>query len=267
MSFAFHQSTEATVPTNPLILRSFSWLCLFLLAAPGTSYAQLGILSERLSIHVNGGIQSGSTEFDIQQPFTVYGEAGQVATDHNIGGGGLFDAGGYVQVWEELRIGATFTYVSTSEEATLTGSVPHPFLTGINRQFGPETIGFDQSERTTHIQAAWVFPMPNYPQLDITLFGGPSFFHVSRSTLSGVTLSETAPPFTSVTAGARTEDFSGNGWGGNVGADVTYNIANGFGVGGFIRFSKGSITLPLLTQEVSLSVGGLQTGGGLRLSF
>ncbi len=60
----------------------------------------------------------------------------------------------------------------------------------------------------------------------------------------------------------------GTGWGFNVGGDASYFLRV-VGVGGFARYGSGKVTIaePMSETEQDVTVGGFQTGGGLRLRF
>ena len=248
-------------------VRTLLWVGLGLALATGTAEAQAGPLNGKLSVHINGGFQSSLEEFRSTFPFSVYGESGRIVTDHRVEGGAIFDAGGYVEVWEQLAVGASYSQLDTSDAVILTGSVPHPLLTGADRAIGPQPVGFEQREQATHIHLAWTLTIPQLDRFDITIMGGPSFFNVTRGALAGIAIRETSPPFMDVTVQTSTEEISGTAWGGHVGADVTYRLTTNVGVGGFVRFTRASVELPLSVDPVSVTVAGLQTGGGIRVRF
>jgi hypothetical protein len=60
-----------------------------------------------------------------------------------------------------------------------------------------------------------------------------------------------------------------SGWGAHFGGDVSWFFTGVVGVGGFARYSTGSVefTDPISDKPVTLKTGGLQAGGGLRLRF
>ena len=252
----------------PHLRRIFVASCLVTLLAGDTAVAQSGTLGRPVSLHLNGGFQSSAAEFRTDLPFTLYGEDGQFQTDHRVEGGAIVDAGGSVTVWRQLALGATFTELRTSDTATLAGSVPHPLVVGRPRSVGSQGLSFEHRERATHIQIAWVFPIGGDERMDLTISGGPSFFSVTRDVLGNFTVTETAPPFSEVLVDVERRENTSNGWGGgHVGADVTYMVTSVFGLGGFVRFATGSVDIPIATDPVPVDVGGVQTGGGIRIRF
>ena len=251
----------------PHLRRIFVASCLVTLLAGDTAVAQSGTLGRPVSLHLNGGFQSSAAEFRTDLPFTLYGEDGQFQTDHRVEGGAIVDAGGSVTVWRQLALGATFTELRTSDTATLAGSVPHSLVVGRPRSVGSQGLSFEHRERATHIQIAWVFPIGDDERMDLTISGGPSFFSVTRDVLGNFTVTETAPPFSEVLVDVERRENTSSGWGGHVGADVTYMVTSVFGLGGFVRFATGSVDIPIATDPVPVDVGGVQTGGGIRIRF
>ena len=241
--------------------------CVFMALSCDTADAQLDALAGRVSLHVNGGFQSSVVEFRAVLPFTVYGEDGRFQTDHRVEGGAIIDAGGSVRMWRQLSLGATFTALKTFDDATLTGSVPHSFLVNDSRTVASQALAFEHRERTTHIHVAWVVSIPGNEHLEVTFSGGPSLFNVMREVVSDISVLETGPPFSEVAVNVGKREHSSNGWGGHVGADVTYMVTTAVGLGGFVRFAAGSVDVPIAGDTASLDVGGVQTGGGIRIRF
>jgi len=68
---------------------------------------------------------------------------------------------------------------------------------------------------------------------------------------------------------ATTERAEKTKLGFNVGADVGYRLSHRVGVGGLVRYSRVSLSLPLAgsASGVSVDAGGLQVGGGVRFYF
>jgi hypothetical protein len=57
---------------------------------------------------------------------------------------------------------------------------------------------------------------------------------------------------------------SGNGFGGNVGADLSTFFSERYGFGVFVRYVAAKVDLP---SASGVTVGGVQAGAGLRLRF
>ena len=227
-------------------------------------------LSGRVQILANGAYQVSSEE--LRQTFSqrAYGEDATFEAVHDIKGGTMLDLGGSVLVWRELSIGAIYTELDQAGTVTLTGSVPHPILFNADRAITPQTLSQTHRERTTHIFASWRVPIPQLDGLDISVYGGPSYFNLTQGLIHDIAVAEAGgPPFSSVNVTeVQVAEQVVNGWGGHVGAEVTYMFSSVFGLGGFVRFSNGSIDVPSSdTETLTVTVGGVQTGGGIRLRF
>ena len=244
------------------------WALVFVADAPVS--AQWETLSGRFTLQINAAWQSSSQE--LRQTFTepVYGETARFEAVHDIKGGAMIDGGGSLRVWRELSIGAIYTELNQADSTTVTGTVPHPILFNTDRAIDPELFSLTHRERTTHIFAAWRVPIPQVEGLDVSVYGGPSYINLTQGTITGVGVAESGgPPFSSVTVtDVPIAEYTRNGWGGHIGVNVTYMVTSVFGVGGFVRFSNGTIELPSPEDStVPTTVGGLQTGGGIRLRF
>ncbi len=115
--------------------------------------------------------------------------------------------------------------------------------------------------------ALWMLPLGE--KFDIAVFAGPTYFKLSQGTIGEVTTSEVGPPYTSVKLNVPavvTTDASK--WGVNVGADATYKFMRNFGVGGFVRWAGTKVDItPANGTAISVNVGGVQYGAGLRVRF
>ena len=245
-------------------------LSVLLLAAPDAqaqapdAQARVAGVAGRLFIHVNGASQSGSNRFSERLPFTIYEEHASFDSVHDIIGGGTVDAGGSIGIWRNLAVGASYSEVTTNDSTQVSGSVPHPLFFDSFRQVSSESLALRNRERATHLHAAWIVPLAN--RIELALSGGLSYFQLTQGVVVGVDLSETGPPFTRVNLDAvHTQEQTATAVGGNVGADVAYLITDQLGLGAFVRYATASADVPTPSGEVSVSLGGVQAGAGIRV--
>ena len=239
--------------------------CFLIAVSVSPVEAQEG-LRGRFALHVNFGYQFGSNELREEIEFRAYGETARFLASHDITGGEEVDVGGFVQVWEQLSVGATFSQTERTDTTAVTGTVPHPLQFGLDRSIA-EVVNLSRREKVTHFHIAWLIPLPQVEKLDIRVMAGPTYFNVTQSSVTGVNVSETGPPFETVDVDAVTGELVKNGWGGHIGADISYMVHTYVGVGGFVRFTGGSVDLPKGDTAVTTNVGGFQTGGGVRFRF
>ena len=220
-------------------------------------------------ITINGGLQAASADFSDNIAFShpLFGpEEGDFDARYRGGGDTLLDVSGGVRIWRHLAVGAAVSQFSHEDDAGITGRIPHPFLFDRSRQISGTAAGLARQEMAVHIQAFWVIPAGR--SVDIALFGGPTFFNVTQELVTGVTFDQTYPYNDATFAGASRQPQSAATTGFHVGADVAFYFSNWVGVGGMVRFSRGSVDLD--SQDgggVAIDTGGLQTSGGLRLRF
>ena len=245
-----------------LLLTVVSSVCL---ASP--TFAQFGSLKGRFSVHVNGGYQSGRDTVRRTFVYRAYGEDARFEENHQTEDEGLFDVGGSLQVWQQLRVVVSYSQLAKADATSLTGSVPHPIAGNAPREIAPQDLSLAHKERAIYVSAAWVVPI--LEQLDVAIFGGPSFFNLTQGIVTGVETSERdGPPWAQVVVGGVTSgEFKKNGTGIHVGADVSYMVTPTLGLGGFLRFTQGAIDVPSSGGAQPLNVGGLQTGVGIRARF
>jgi hypothetical protein len=152
--------------------------------------------------------------------------------------------------------------MSSTSDVALDATLPHPVFFDQPRHVTSTQSGAKHSEDVVHINAIWMMPVAN--KLDIGIFGGPSIFAVKQDTVETVTVTETSD-LAHPTVNAPLSRVSKTVVGVNFGADVQYLIGKKWGVGGTLRYSVGSMSLPGGADD--LTVGGFQIGGGGRFRF
>jgi hypothetical protein len=222
----------------------------------------------RLAVHANFGYQFGSEELRQRMKLRVYGEDARFLATHDTVGGLAVDLGGFIDVWARLSVGASYAQTQGSDTTAVTGTVPHPILSSSDRTIAAETLDLAREERSVHIHAAWLIDLP-IDKFDMRVMGGPSYFNLTQGVVTGVVVSEAgSPPFQAVNVDRiATGQVIKNAWGGHAGVDVSYMFMPSVGVGGFVRFARGTVSLPTGDTDVSVTVGGLQIGGGARFRF
>lgn len=226
----------------------------------------------RLRAHVNGAYQSSSRQSEIVTTFRAYGEEARVETREEFQGGGHVDVGAALRVWRALELGGGYTQVSSAGTAVVTATVPHPLDTGNDRTAREPPIGLPHRQRATHLHLAWRLSLSD--RLDVQFSAGPTYFHLLQGVVVVPTASETSgPPFAEVDPRVDRGEHARNGGGYNAGVDLTFMVSSAariprVGVGFFARMTGGSVSLPIdAGRSRRVSVGGFQTGAGLRLLF
>lgn len=227
---------------------------------------------ERLQIHVNGAYQESSRRFETETSLRTYGEQARLLTREEFRGGGNVDIGGSLRVWRRLVLGASFTQVRDAGSAEVTGTVPHPLDRERDRTSPAQTLSLTRNERATHAYLAWRIPL--WASLEGELSAGPSYFSLRQGVVTNLSPIEVSgPPFAEVGLHVGLGELTRSGVGFNAGIDLTYMLTPAtripqLGLGYFIRVTGGSVSLPVTADTWRrVAVGGVQTGGGLRLRF
>jgi hypothetical protein len=217
-------------------------------------------VAERAIVSVNASYLTASRTFDDTRTFDLYAEQASFTTDYQVEARVGVDAGAFVRVWKGLAVGAAFTTHKDDRDLVIEGSLPHPLLFNQPRTIEGTAPG-TREETVVHLQVAWIVPVNR--KLQVVVFGGPSFFTVKQSVVTGISYNEAYPYDVATFSGADVETEKEQKTGFNVGADVGYYFTQNVGVGGLIRFSQTKVTFSL--GEVD--AGGAMIGGGLRLRF
>ena len=258
-------SLKRSVAVGPMVVIAATVPCAIALTSDPVS-AQQATSESRGFISINGGSQATSSDFSYNVPFTLFVEEGDFTADYQIESGPLFDAGGGVRVWRNLAIGGAVSVFSKDTAATVNANLPHPFFFNQDRRVSGTAENLARREVGIHIQALWVVPVNE--NLEVAVFGGPSFFNLSQDLVSEVQFASTFPFDDAEFTGVSTIEASESAIGFNVGVDVGFYFSEHVGAGGLVRFSRASVDLMLSSGDTaSTDAGGFQAMGGLRVRF
>jgi hypothetical protein len=228
--------------------------------------AQTTRRSEKVSVSINVGGQLSSTTFTTTTNTPVYVETATITASYTAPKGKLFDAGFLYRPARNFGVGVAVSSYTERSDAPVKGSIPHPFVFNTPRSLTGTAAGLQRSELAAHIQAAYVIANKRY---DVAVFGGPTIFRVSQDLVSNAVYAETYPYDTVTFTSATTVKAERTKTGFNVGVDAGYRLSPKVGVGGLVRFSRATVSLPLAgsASEVSADAGGPQVAGGVRFYF
>jgi hypothetical protein len=222
----------------------------------------------RLRVHVNAGSQVTSHDMVAQGAFPLYLESATFEVRGETGSGAVIDVGAAYPlrrrfVGGELFGGLSYSRVGGDLGGPLSGQVPHPLIFDSPRPISGSVSGLDHVEHAIHFQAVWLHPISN--RIEIALSAGPTLFIVSQDLVSAISLTEAGSSVS--LAGTTIQNVNDNAAGFNVGMDGSYRLTRRLAVGAFVRYAGGSVDLPAASGNVSLDVGGVQVGAGVRLRF
>lgn len=252
---------------------SMAFLGIVLAEAP--SFAQS---FERAWIDVNFGVAIPAEDsFRMQSSDIRFSEQATFSVDYNLPTGAAFDFGGGFMITPMVGVGVSFTGTAHEEEADLTARIPHPiFANAHGTGTAPTAEKLMRTEGGVNLQVM-IVPLQT-DRLRVRFFGGPTYFRLKQDAVDTIAYSQIFA-LTNTTNNITITSFEGreieeNGWGFHGGGDVSVFFTRVIGIGGFARFSRGSIdlenTIAMSTSDaatVEVKAGGFQIGGGLRLKF
>ena len=232
-------------------------VCGIVLSSATPALAQMQ-WTDRGFLNLSGGIQTGTSDVGNTVTFDQYGETATLVTAQDVKGGPFFEVAAGYRVWRNLAVGASYTFLQSESDATLTGTIPDPILFDTLRNVSTSVTGLKHSESWIAGLLTWGLPITD--KMDILLSGGPAFVTVEQELLTGAAVSEPGPTLTNVAATSLSESAIGF----VVGADVRYMVTSRIGVGAMAKFATASVDL---NDNAKLDVGGFQMGGGVRIKF
>lgn len=227
-------------------------------------------------IDVNFGLAVAATNpFTITRTSIIAQETATQRVEYHLPMGAAFNFGGGFMFTPTFGVGASFAGTAHKDTADMAISIPHPTIANrLATDTSTTTDDLERIESAVHIQAMFATDISD--RVRLRLFGGPTVFRLQQDVVSKIDYFQQWNTFT----GANSVDIlsyeidqiafeDAVGWGGHVGGDVSWFFTRVVGVGGFGAYSHGRISVfDLLSgDEVKLTVGGFQAGGGLRLRF
>lgn len=215
--------------------------------------------TDKAFVSVNFGAQAPSQSLDTTTTPQIYDEPASFASTQDVGGGAFFDIAGGYKVWRNLAVGIGLTHVGSTADLTVNAQIPDPLFFDQPRSVTTSVPDAHHSQTAINFTGTWVMPVTD--KIDVGYQFGPTIFLVSQDLPGVPTISEPGPTITSLPLVGEDKTTVGI----HFGIDVTYMINPRFGVGGIARYSWGSADLP--GTDDSVTVGGFQIGGGLRVRF
>lgn len=225
--------------------------------------AQWRKLDYQYFVDIDGGYQSGSSDYANQTTFSLYGEDGSVESNYKIDrSGGLFNFSAGLLVWNNVGFAVGYSRSAATPSVEVDVSTPHPLFYNQPRS-NIESLDLSRSTSMAHFMAVYKLPLSS--KMELTVTGGPTRLSVKQPVVMNVDRTEGVWPYTTLADVAlATEPISKIGVGFNVGADLTYMLYRNYGAGVFVRYAGGKIDFPVMDGLGGFDVGGLQVGGGLR---
>lgn len=251
-------------------------VCLFLAASARDAAAQqVGQpWIDRGYFNFNIGFDTGSSTFSDSRVYRLPGDAefpedGSLGFETAVDSGAMIDFAVGSRVWNNVSVGFGYHRGSNGNEGTIVASIPHPVNFNQHRNVTVPIEELDRTESAIHLTVGYMLPIDEDLSFHFTF--GPSFFRLSQEVASDITVTETAPPFTTVNVTPIITERTDSPVGINIGVDGTYKVYENpvikIGVGMFLRYAGASAKIVILDEEVETDVGGFQIGFGARFRF
>jgi hypothetical protein len=230
-------------------------------AAPAAAQPEIG----RLTVSVNAGVQTSATGFSDHFEFERDIETATVDVRYPIKPEVLFDGGVILRLWKNLGAGVAVSRVTGDGSAEVDAQIPHRLQFQQPRAVEGEEDGIVHAETGIHLQLQYSIPIAS--RFTLVLSGGPSRLSVEQDLVTEVLYDEAYPYDEATFRSATTRRAKASVTGYNAGADLRW-MPGRIGVGGLVRFTRGS--LDLVTENnrrIRVRAGGVQVGAGIRIGF
>jgi len=223
--------------------------------------------SSRVVVTVNGGIQTAGPGLSDHFEFATDPiETAKVDVRYPAKPSLLIDGGVGFRIWKSLGAGVAVSHASVDGTAEVDAQVPHPLQIGQPREVNGEQDGITRAETGVHVQFQVSVPMAS--RVALVLSAGPSRLNVEQEIVTKVLYDEEYPFDVATFRSATTRRSKASVTGFNAGADLRWMLSRNVGLGGMLRYIRGSVDLETDDdRQISVRAGGLQVGGGLRIGF
>jgi hypothetical protein len=210
---------------------------------------------------VNAGAQIHSHTSSASDNFTVTDETATVTSSANVVGGFLFDVNGGYRIVPRFGVSVGLSRFSSSSDGSVVATIPNPIFFDSFRTVNLAVDSLDRRTVAVNISAVVFMPVPDFlpDDVQITFIVGPSIFSLKQELVTTVSIPEGTQD-----AVPRIGSESKTAVGFHGGFDVTFPVTQMAGIGGFVRYTGGSVDLPSAPE---VKVGGFQVGAGLRLGL
>jgi hypothetical protein len=230
---------------------------LAIMSWPATARAQMAWTGQGY-FGVNFGGQMPSHTLTAETNPEIYGEPASFVSSQDVGGGFFFDVSGGYKIWRNLLVGLGYTHVASEDTLALQASVPDQFQTDSPRAVSTSFSGAKHSQNSLHLMGTWMVPFTDKVDFGIQL--GPTIFFARQDLPQDLQVQEPTPTLSgSLTSKNKTTV------GLHFGVDALYTITPRYAAGVLARYTWGSVDFG--DSSESLTLGGFQLGGGVRVRF
>lgn len=219
----------------------------------------------RAVVSINAGVQPASNSLSDRLDFRENVEDTTADVSYPSRTGVAFDGGIGVRVWKRFGAGLAVSHFSREGPAHIDAKIPHPFFFDRPRTVTADVDGLARTETGVHLQVLYLVRTTG--RMRLALSAGPSRIEAEQELVTAVQYNEEYPFDTATfrSASRRTSRASSIGF--NAGFDAAYMFTRQVGLGAVVRFSRATVKIARDDARISMDIGGLQAGGGLRILF
>lgn len=218
--------------------------------------------------YVLGGVSFvfAASDFTDHRVIKANAEDGSFEASYANPGATGFEVATGLKLWKYLGARVGLSRHATDTAADLTLSVPHPFFFQRPRTLSSSVDGLRHEETWIHAHALAMFAANR--NLQVSVYGGPSFLNMQQDAIGDVTYTDTFP-YDSITLGqVTTMERSASKVTFGAGADVLYFFSKRVGVAGTVAFASAKTTFDTANQgRITVNNGGPRLSAGVSIRF
>lgn len=219
----------------------------------------------RVVVSINGGAQVAADGLSDRLAFERNAETATAEVTYPVKPGVVVDGGIGVRFWKRLGAGVAVTFVTRDGTAHVDALIPHPLQFNQPRTVTGLEGAIARAETGLHVQLQYSIEASK--RVAIVLSAGPSWLDVEQDFVTDVLYDEAYPYDTATFRSAPAVRSKASAVGVNAGADLRWMFGRTIGLGALVRFTRGTVDLPVQDRHVTTRAGGVQAGAGLRLVF
>ena len=230
--------------TTRLFARTRPWLLAAAILLTGVHAASAQTLATAWGnngyFSFNGLYDLSTQENTVSTSQGINAETATIPATTETGKRPLYDVTAGGRIRGNLGFGFGVTFGTGKEDARVGGDIPHPFYFNQPRTL-TGTTSLERTDLMLHLSGMYLIPASQ--RVQITVFGGPTWFQLKQQVIQSVTLTESFPFDTVALASVALDRKTVSRWGYHGGFDLSYFFSRNVGVQGMVRYSKGTATM------------------------
>lgn len=195
----------------------------------------------------------------------VYQENAAYSVDYDAKKGNAFSFGIGYRFSPALGVDLGLEMASRDLSAINGGSIPHPLYFSSPRE-ADSTKNYGLKENAAFLNLVYSIP---FGKFEVDLFAGPAYFMTNIELTNEITFTESAYPYSTVSISSQSEKQKKSLVGFNAGTSLNFYFSKNVAISAGTRYlsAKASFLPSSGIPTLSLGLGGLKLGGGLKLVF